>query len=265
MDARDDSSRHPDYDSIAGTYDRRYIDNDYSGVEQALIAFIGQTFGGAVVEVGCGTGRWLRLLAERGVRSAGVDASKNMLDFARAQAAGALLAQGRAESLPWADGAFDRLFCINAFHHFEDKAAFLSEARRVLVPGGRMMTIGLDPHTGLDRWYVYEYFEPALDIDRRRYPAAAHIREWLRDLEFTDVGTAEVQHLPDRMPVRTAIQRGRLDKHDKSQLAVLTDREYQQGMDRIREALERAEARGETLTLTADLRMYATFGTAPSR
>jgi len=264
MDDPDESPRRPDYDAIAASYDRRYVDNDYSGVEQALIAFIGEHLRGGVLEVGCGTGHWLRLLGERGIRAAGLDASKNMLDYARAQATGATLAQGRAESLPWAGGAFDRLFCINAFHHFADKVAFLSEARRVLVPGGRMMTVGLDPHTGLDRWYVYEYFEPALEIDRRRYPATARIREWMRDIGFTDVRTDEVQHLPDRIPVRTAIQRGRLDKRDKSQLAVLTDREYQQGMDRIRQALEQAEARGETLTVTADLRLYATYGTAPS-
>lgn len=32
-----------DYDSIASTYDRRYEDNDYSGVEDALVAFMGPT------------------------------------------------------------------------------------------------------------------------------------------------------------------------------------------------------------------------------
>ena len=145
-----------DYDSIAANYDRRYAINDYSGVEEALAAFVRPDLAGRVLEVGCGTGHWLRRLAERGIRVAGVDASSNMLDYARDQAPGAALAHATAEHLPWASAAFERVFCINALHHFEDKRRFLAEARRVLRPGGQLMTIGLDPHTGVDRWYIYE-------------------------------------------------------------------------------------------------------------
>lgn len=186
---------HVDYDSIAATYDRRYLENDYSGVESALTAFAGQEPVGRVLEVGCGTGHWLRLLAEKGIRVAGVDPSGHMLAHARARAPGAALAHGRAEHLPWADQRFERVFCINAFHHFEDKVRFLTEARRVLAPGGQMMTIGLDPHTGADQWYIYAYFEPVLAIDKRRYPLSNQIREWMRALQFSSVHTSEVQHL----------------------------------------------------------------------
>jgi SAM-dependent methyltransferase len=248
------------YDSIAASYDRRYAINDYSGVEDALAAFVGQGFVGRVLEVGCGTGHWLRLLAERGIRVAGVDASHNMLDYAHDQAPGAALTHARAEHLPWASAAFERLFCINALHHFEDKRRFLAEARRVLRPGGQLMTIGLDPHTGVDRWYIYEYFEPVVEIDKRRYPASGQIREWMHALEFSNVRTSEVQHLPAQLSARTALEEGRLDRGMTSQLAVLTDEQYQRGIDRIRRALDSAEARGEMLYLCADLRLYATYG-----
>jgi ubiquinone/menaquinone biosynthesis C-methylase UbiE len=248
------------YDSIAATYDRRYAINDYSGVEEALAAFVGPESAGRVLEVGCGTGHWLRRLAERGIRVAGVDASFNMLDYAHEQAPGAVLAHAMAEHLPWASAAFERVFCINALHHFGDKRRFLAEARRVLRPGGQVMTIGLDPHTGVDRWYVYEYFEPVVEIDKRRYPASSQIREWMRALEFSNIRTSEIQHLPARLSARTAIEEGRLDRGMTSQLAVLTDEQYRRGVDRILRALESAEARGETLCLCADLRLYATYG-----
>jgi ubiquinone/menaquinone biosynthesis C-methylase UbiE len=248
------------YDSIAATYDRRYLINDYSGVEKALMAFVGRGLRGRVLEVGCGTGHWLRLLAEHGLSAAGVDASYNMLDYARAQTPGTALAHGRAEQLPWATGTFERLFCINAFHHFDDKVGFLAEARRVLAPGGQMMTVGLDPHVGIDTWYIYEYFEPASRIDKSRYAATSQIRDWMRARGFTDVRTSEVQHLPARLSARQAIEEGLLDKAATSQLAVLTDEQYRRGMDRIRRAVESAEARGETLYLSADLRLYATYG-----
>jgi ubiquinone/menaquinone biosynthesis C-methylase UbiE len=252
------------YDPIARTYDRRYVDNDYSGVDETIVAFVGPGFNGRILEVGCGTGHWLRSLRERGVRVAGVDLSASMLEYARAQAPDAALVQGSAENLPWAHGSFDRVFYINAFHHFQDKVASLREAARVLRRGGRMMTLGLDPHAGSDRWYIYEYFEPALDIDRRRYPAASQIREWMQALGFENCVTREVQHLPVRLPARASLENGRLDKHVTSQLSVLTDDEYDRGIERIRAAMEAAEARGEALSLDADLRLYATYGSLPS-
>jgi SAM-dependent methyltransferase len=252
---------HVNYDSIAATYDRRYLENDYSGVERALMDFVGPNVTGRVLEVGCGTGHWLRLLG--GLRVAGLDASGNMLSYARARAPGAALAHGRAEHLPWRSQTFERIFCVNAFHHFEDKVGFLTEARRVLVPGGQVMTVGLDPHTGTDRWYIYDYFEPALANDKRRYASSNQIREWMLALQFSNVHTSEVQHLPVGLSARAAIEQGRLHKCATSQLAVLTDEEYQRGFERILRGLESAEAMGESLYLTADLRLHATFGSVP--
>ena len=171
----------------------------------------------------------------------------------RSRTGGLSIFHGRSQT-------FERVFCINAFHHFEDKVGFLTEARRVLVPGGQMMTVGLDPHTGTDRWYIYEYFEPALAIDKRRYPSSTQIREWMLALQFSSVRTSEVQHLPVALSARAAIEQGRLRKGATSQLAVLTDEEYQRGVERIRRAVESAEALGESLCLNADLRLHATFG-----
>jgi ubiquinone/menaquinone biosynthesis C-methylase UbiE len=258
-------ARSVDYDDIATTYDRRYQHNDYSGVEEALIAFIGEHFDQRVLEVGCGTGHWLRLFGSSGTRVTGLDASAQMLAYAKTQAAKAALVQGSAERLPWTSESFDRVFCINAFHHFQDKVAFLTEAMRVLRPGGLMMTVGLDPHTGVDQWYIYEYFDNVLEIDRRRYSLSNQIREWARTAGFADCVTREIQHLPVRFVARAALEQGRLDKSATSQLSVLTDDEYRQGIDRIREAIASSEARGESLYLSADLRLYATFGAVPSR
>jgi ubiquinone/menaquinone biosynthesis C-methylase UbiE len=252
------------YDAIAERYDRRYLINDYSGVEQALYAFVGPDQSRRVIEVGCGTGHWVKALAQRGTWIAGVDASCNMLAFAGVKACPPALAQARAEHLPFVDGAFDRLFCINALHHFDDKPGFLGEARRVLRTGGAVMTIGLDPHTGVDHWYIYEFFEPVLEIDKRRYAPTQQIRDWMRGVRFSNVRTCEIQHLPMLLAARTALEQGRLERGATSQLAVLSDEQYQQGMDRIHRALESAEASGETLYLRADLRLYATYGSVPA-
>jgi SAM-dependent methyltransferase len=166
--------------------------------------------------------------------------------------------------MPWASESFDRVFCINALHHVLDKITFLMEAKRVLRPGGLIMTAGLDPHAGVDQWYIYEYFDTVLEIDRRRYPASSEIREWMRAAGFANCVTREIQHLPVRLGARAALEQGRVDKNVTSQLSVLTNEEYRQGIDRVREAVESAEVRGESLYLSADLRLYATFGAVPS-
>jgi ubiquinone/menaquinone biosynthesis C-methylase UbiE len=254
-----------DYDAIAADYDHRYAVNDYSQVQAALLDFAGHLPHGRALEVGCGTGHWLGVLTDAGVRAIGVDLSSNMLQYARTRAPGAALVRATAERLPCRDAAFERLYCINALHHFEDKRRFISEARRVLAFGGRLLTIGLDPHVGTDRWYIYEYFAPALEIDRQRYPSTARVREWLRDAGFVDVHTREVQHLPTRLSAGPALHSGRLARHTTSQLAVLTEEQYQQGLQRIRSAVREADTRGETLWLTADVSLYGTYATAPRR
>ena len=253
-----------DYDAIAADYDRRYAVNDYSQVQTALLDFVADIPHGRALEVGCGTGHWLRVLEDAGaVRLAGVDPSSNMLRYARTRAPAGALVRATAERLPWCDAAFERLYCVNALHHFDDKASFIHEARRVLAAGGRLLLIGLDPHIGNDRWYIYDYFAPVLEIDRRRYPSTERVREWLRDAGFIHVHTREVQHLHARLSAAPALDAGRLAKHMTSQLAVLSEAQYEAGLQQIRGAVREADARGETLSLTADLRLYGTYATAP--
>jgi SAM-dependent methyltransferase len=183
-----------------------------------------------------------------------------MLARAHVNAPLASLAHGRAEQLPWPAASCQRMFCINAFHHFIDKTAFLREAHRVLQPGGAIMTVGLDPHVDGDCWYIYDCFKGTREIDRERYPATEKIRQWLSKIGFTDCRTVEVQRFSVEMPAREALEQGRLDKSVTSQLAVLTDEEYRRGIDLIREEIAAAEVGGTTFCLTTDIRLYATFG-----
>ena len=132
-----------DYDVVAPAYDTRYERNRYDGVRDVLQRFIGEPGSVDAAEVGCGTGHWLAEIRGRIRTAAGLDLSAEMLQRARAAAPFALVVRGRAEKLPWAAGSFDRIFCINALHHFGDADAFIIEARRVLRPSGALMIIGL--------------------------------------------------------------------------------------------------------------------------
>ena len=254
-----------DYDQIAATYNKRYERNQYADVEQALLKFVAGQEGLRILEVGCGTGHWLDILHTRGHRVFGLDLSTQMLNQAHGLLPTVALIRGRAEHLPFPAATFDRVFCINAIHHFADKPVFLKEVRRLLRPGGKLMSVGLDPHAQMDQWYVYDYFPESIEIDKQRYPASNSLQEWMSAAGFDSYTTREVEHWTIRLPAREILEQGRLDKTATSQLSVLTDEQYQRGIQRINAAIERAEEIGETLFLNSDLRLYGTIGSITKR
>jgi ubiquinone/menaquinone biosynthesis C-methylase UbiE len=254
------SIRRADYDQIAPTFDRRYERKEYAGVERALREFIGNEPHLNIFEAGCGTGHWLDVLQASVDDVIGLDYSVGMLTQARRSLPRMALIRGTADHLPFPTVSLDRVFCINALHHFPNKPAFLAEVKRVLRPVGKMLSVGLDPHRDLDKWHVYDYFQESLPIDRQRYPSSEVLCEWMSEAGFQNCITYEVDHWVTRLPAREVLEQGRLDKAVTSQLSVLTDEEYERGIQRIWSDMEHAEAQGRTLFLTTDLRMYATTG-----
>lgn len=251
-----------DYDRIAARYETRYERNDYSGIEAAVLAFVRRDAAPAssrALEVGCGTGHWLRVLKSAGYEAAGIDPSDQMLNVARMRDRTTRLVRARAEALPCATASIERLFCVNALHHFSDPALFFRESRRVLRDGGGLLTIGLDPHAGSDQWWIYDYFPTALGHDRRRYLAAPAIRELMHASGFARCETREVQHLASRMTIREAERRGFLDRASSSQLMVITEQEFDAGIARLH---AQAADTGRECMLCADLHIYGTVGWA---
>jgi len=243
--------RRVDYDDVAQTYNRRYERNRSEGVRVALHDFLGDAGNLDVAEIGCGTGHWLADIAERVRSEVGIDPSWGMLRRAAADARAALLIRARAEELPLASACVDRVFCVNALQHFTDKDSFVREARRILRSDGSILTIGLDPHSGLDQWWIYDYFPSALASDRARYLPTGTIRAMFESAGFSDVRTVLAQHIPASVPFDLAVERGYVDRKSTSQLMVISDAEYEEGVQRMR--LERP-------VLRADLRLFATIG-----
>lgn len=98
-----------------------------------------------VLDVGCGTGRWVRRYKELGFSPVGVDATLGMLRIARTHQTSAPLVAGLAYSLPFSDAVFDGISDITVVQHipYELQPKALKEMVRVLRPGGRMMLLEL--------------------------------------------------------------------------------------------------------------------------
>ena len=239
-----------DSDRIAELYDARDQFYTYDGVRETLRNFLGPQ-PSSVLEVGCGTGHGLPDTA------LGVDVSTAMLQRAHAARPHARLVRARAEDLPFADASLDRIFCVNALHHFTDRARFFAEARRVLRPGGGLLTVGKDPHADQDDWWVYTYFEETRAIDRERFARVRTLRGEMALAGFAWTESMEADHIEVVRPANEALANGVVDACFTSQFTVLSDEEFKRGADRLRAA---NDAAGGELQLVADFRLYATIG-----
>ncbi|NGN65526.1 methyltransferase domain-containing protein [Streptomyces sp. A7024] len=97
-----------------------------------------------VVDVGCGAGRAVAELAERGVHAVGVDPDPRMLAAARQRWPEAGFREAGAEDLPFADGSVRGYRADKVFHVLQEPGRAVAEARRVLCPGGRIVLVGQD-------------------------------------------------------------------------------------------------------------------------
>ena len=246
------TSRVTDYDTIADRYDRRYALHQYAGIGDTILSFLGSAPLSAILEVGCGTGHWLQMMRGRARLVAGMDPSMQMLGRAREAAPDAAMVRARAERLPWRDVAFDRIVCVNALHHFKDREQFFTEAHRTLKRGGGLLTVGLDPHTERDEWWVYDFFPDTRAIDRARFAPIRIIRGEMTKAGFAWAESFEADRLETQFSLGEVFPEG-VDRSFTSQLTVLTDEEFARGVSRMREA-------GDDLRLIGDLRFYATVG-----
>ncbi len=104
--------------------------------ERTLIRFLAPAPGVEILDVGTGTGRAAILLARRGARVAGIDASAEMLTVAarRAQAEPGLplsFARGDAHTLAFPDRSFDAAVCLRVVMHTQDWRRVVGELCRV--------------------------------------------------------------------------------------------------------------------------------------
>ena len=127
---------------------------------EAALERVGLRPGQAVLDIGCGVGAFLRLVAQRGGRVSGIDASEALLEVARARLPEAELRVGDMEALPYADDTFDLVTGFNAFFFANDIIAALREAARVAKPGAPVVIQVWGPHEHNDLEVVKQVVRP---------------------------------------------------------------------------------------------------------
>ena len=90
-----------------------------------------------MLDAGCGSGRTLEELRDFGEVS-GIELSPDAADVARSRGEFDVRI-GRLEEMPWEDGTFDLITCLDVIEHTPDDRATLTELRRVCKPGGWLL------------------------------------------------------------------------------------------------------------------------------
>jgi SAM-dependent methyltransferase len=105
---------------------------------------LGLKRGATCVDVACGAGHAVAELATKGLKVTGVDPDAEAIAAARERAPGAMFHVAHSDDLPLEDESMDGYRAVRLFHLLEDPVPTVTEAWRVLRPGGRIVLGGQD-------------------------------------------------------------------------------------------------------------------------
>jgi|SRR5215207_3798179 len=132
------------YEELAETYAALAPTKPHNAYYErpATLSLLGEVAGRRVLDAGCGPGVYAEILADRGAEVVGFDASENMVGLATERLGGrAKFFRANLEEA-WdrlEDASFDLSLSALAMDYVRDWSGPLSEFRRVLRPGGRLM------------------------------------------------------------------------------------------------------------------------------
>ena len=167
-------------DSIGerGDWGRRHV------VDPVMMARVtGGKFGNAL-DVGCGEGRFCRMLKGAGVKATGIDPMGQFIDVARQRDVDGDYRLGNAEALEFADASFDLVVSYITLVDIPDFRAAIAEMARVLRPGGCLLMANLTGFTSAccDRGWVKDD-----DGTHLHFPVDNYLREAPLWLEWSGI------------------------------------------------------------------------------
>jgi ubiquinone/menaquinone biosynthesis C-methylase UbiE len=185
------------------------------------------------VDLGCGTGRFTRILASglKG-RVVGIDPSLPMLRAAAASlrwTPGVALVRGRAEAVPLKPRCAELVFMSMSYHHVADKPGALASVRRTLQAGGALCirTCSLE---ALDSYLYQRFFPEARAFDEQRFPTRGGL---VKEVTAHGFALRSMETVRQRITDDLRAYRDNTATRAHSDLQAISDAQFAAGMERF--------------------------------
>ena len=162
-------------------------------LDQPLLSRIEDRGFANALDVGCGEGRFCRLLAAQSIRTTGIDPTKALIDAARSADPDGDYRVAGAEALAFPNGSFDLVVSYLSLIDISDLAVATAEMVRVLKPGGTLLIANLNGFNTAavgDGWTLSRGGEPCFGFDNYLQERAVwvawrgiRIQNWHRPLQ----------------------------------------------------------------------------------
>jgi SAM-dependent methyltransferase len=225
-----------DYDKMASTYARHRTAN------QLVLSELRRKWKSSpeskVLEVGCGTGLYLRALTETiGCKGWGIDPSQEMIRYA-VDSEDIHFFKGVAEELPFKASLFDFAFSVNVIHLIKNTHDYFREALRVLKPDCLICTATDSERIIRNRKPLAQYWPGTVEVDLGRYPKIELLRQQMTEAGFVDIEEHEAYRtfeVADAAPYR---------EKAFSCLHLIAEEEFLAGLQRLETDLKTGPVHG---------------------
>lgn len=194
----------PRFDVLAELFATFATDTDsiYRTWVTATVPNLADRPGSRAVDLGCGSGRFIDLLADRHNHVLGVDIAARELDIARTNHAQPHVQFEHRSLLDVTaehDGQFDTVFTVNTVHHLRAHGIVLPHVRSLVAPGGHLIAIDIiDPGNWADLdWHIHDAFTDAEISYRHR----SHDPDVAADLIRLRLHPAWLDHVTENIPL----------------------------------------------------------------
>lgn len=225
-----------DYSKVAENYDknklRHYIPKDETIGNLYKISNIDFT----VLDLSCGTGNYLKRqiteypFSEYKIKWIGMDKSKDMIKMAENKGLDADLIIGDVVDIPLKDNSVNYIKNRFAFHHYLKKEKAVREMNRILKQNGILSILNLN-HEYMKHSWVYKYFPGSIKLDNERFPEITELYKLLENNGFEINVNIKVE--VKKFKYKDIIEETR--NKDMSQLQIITEKEYKEGLNRMEE------------------------------
>lgn len=126
---------------------------------------------GNLLELGCGEGRGVALLAPKASKYTGIDKIESVIDLLKEKHPDHTFMSGVFPPFPFEDDSFDTIVTFQVIEHIKDDEEFVEEIHRVLKPGGKALITTPNIRMTLSRnpWHEREYTGDQLTALCKKY------------------------------------------------------------------------------------------------